>query len=64
MTAQPTIPCRTNCGRQTAMLGTKLCDHCWELQRRLPDLLRLLVYNDKARLAGDLEETTDKLFGH
>lgn len=30
----PTGPCRI-CGDQTPMLGTKLCDRCWELETRI-----------------------------
>jgi hypothetical protein len=29
------IDCRTGCGRKTTMAGTKLCDNCWELERRI-----------------------------
>lgn len=31
-----TIPCK-HCGRPTRMLGTQLCDKCWELERRVQD---------------------------
>lgn len=31
---EPTVPCRL-CRAPTPMLGTKLCDHCWELERRV-----------------------------
>jgi hypothetical protein len=34
-----TIPCKT-CGKPTSMLGTKLCDPCWEVEHRLRDYLR------------------------
>lgn len=34
-----TCPCKT-CGKSTPMLGTKLCDGCWEVERRLADYLR------------------------
>lgn len=27
----------TTCGGETAMLGTKLCDRCWELESRIKD---------------------------
>jgi len=33
-----TIPCKT-CGKPTPMLGTKLCDPCWEVETRLPGYL-------------------------
>ena len=29
------------CGHETAMLGTKLCDRCWELERRITADLEL-----------------------
>jgi hypothetical protein len=29
-----TIPCRI-CGKPTKMLGTMLCDRCWELETRI-----------------------------
>jgi len=29
-----TIPCKL-CGEPTEMLGTKLCDFCWELEWRV-----------------------------
>jgi hypothetical protein len=29
-----TVPC-TLCGKPTLMLGTKLCDSCWEISRRI-----------------------------
>lgn len=31
---QPLIDCR-RCDGKTTMLGTKLCDGCWELERRI-----------------------------
>jgi hypothetical protein len=33
------VPCET-CGELTAMTGTKRCDGCWEIERRLRDYLR------------------------
>ena len=36
---RPTVPCKI-CGRPTPMLGTKLCDGCWEVEHRLQDFLR------------------------
>ena len=32
------IPCAT-CGKPTDMIGTKRCNFCWELERRLPEYL-------------------------
>ena len=40
-----TTICRV-CGCETAMLGTKLCDRCWELERRIhadPELARHIL---------------------
>jgi hypothetical protein len=34
---QNTVPCK-RCGDETRMLGTKLCDNCWELESRLAGL--------------------------
>lgn len=28
------IDCKTGCGRKTTMTGTKLCDFCWEEDRK------------------------------
>lgn len=28
------LACKTGCGRKTTMDGTKLCDFCWEADRR------------------------------
>jgi len=42
---QPTVPCKW-CGVQTPMLGTRLCDRCWELERQVvlrPDLARAIL---------------------
>lgn len=44
--SQKTIPCRI-CGEQTPMLGTKLCDRCWELETRIhhdPELARKILF--------------------
>ena len=32
---EPVIACEARCGALTTMLGTRLCDRCWEAQRRL-----------------------------
>jgi len=34
MKDRESIECRI-CGEQTFMLGTKLCDNCWEVETRL-----------------------------
>jgi ribosomal protein L37E len=31
---QPTVPC-SECGERTTSIGTKLCDRCWELNKRI-----------------------------
>lgn len=39
------IPCRL-CGQDTPMLGTKLCDGCWELETRIkldPELAKKIL---------------------
>jgi len=41
----PTVPCRI-CGKPTPMLGTKLCDRCWELETRIrhdPEIARKIL---------------------
>lgn len=42
----PTVPCKW-CGTETPMLGTKMCNNCWELDGRVtrnPDTtLRMMV---------------------
>lgn len=45
MSANNTIPCRI-CGQPTLMLGTKLCDRCWELETRIkhdPEIARRIL---------------------
>lgn len=34
-----TVPCKT-CGTPTPYLGTRLCDNCFEVERRLEDYLK------------------------
>jgi hypothetical protein len=34
-----TIPCET-CGTPTPFTGTKRCNNCWEVERRLPDYMK------------------------
>lgn len=46
VTRERTVPCKT-CTTPTPMTGTKLCDACWEVERRLADYLR--EGGDKAR---------------
>jgi hypothetical protein len=45
---QETIPCRI-CGKPTRMLGTKLCDGCWEVEHRLEDFLKHPAGRERAR---------------
>lgn len=45
MKPEPTIACKW-CGKPTTMLGTKMCDGCWELERRAtanPDLTKRML---------------------
>jgi hypothetical protein len=40
-----TVDCRL-CGEKTDMLGTRLCDRCWEMDtriRRWPDIARRIL---------------------
>lgn len=39
MIERPVIPCKY-CQKPTPMLATKLCDNCWEVERRLTVFLR------------------------
>lgn len=42
---QSLVPCEL-CGMVTPMLGTRRCDSCWELERRIrrdPDLARRIL---------------------
>lgn len=44
-TPPPKVPCGL-CGLPTIMTGTKRCDRCWELERRIesdPDLARWIL---------------------
>lgn len=34
-----TVPCKI-CFQQTHMLGTELCDNCWELETRIARLIK------------------------
>lgn len=54
-----TTPC-TICKKPTPMLGTKLCDRCWELSSRIrdaPDLARKIL----AELDKNKEIETDEV---
>jgi hypothetical protein len=45
------VPC-TICGKPTRMLGTKLCDGCWELRTRIerdPDIAHKILNNLEAQ---------------
>lgn len=39
MSEPETVPCAT-CGEPTAFLGTKRCNNCWEIERRLYHYLK------------------------
>ena len=38
----PTIPC-DSCGDPTPYVGTRLCDPCWEVDRRLDKVPAVLI---------------------
>ena len=40
--SQKTVPCRL-CSTPTPMLGTKLCDRCWELEHRVESDVELTI---------------------
>ena len=42
MSEQKTVPCRI-CSTLTPMLGTKLCDRCWELDYRIESDVELAI---------------------
>jgi hypothetical protein len=45
-----TVPCGI-CGTATPMLGTKRCDRCWELEKRIhanPELARKILADMEA----------------
>lgn len=44
----PTVPC-TVCSKPTPMLGTKLCQPCWELKQRLENYVPILMADAAAR---------------
>lgn len=54
---EETTPCKT-CGQPTRMLGTKLCDACWETEFRLADYLRRGGEKARAFVAMTLEGAT------
>ena len=58
MIEQETVPCEP-CGTPTPMTGTKRCNGCWELERRIcmdPELARKILQDyDK-----DTEENSDE----
>ena len=43
------LACKTGCGRKTTMDGTKLCDFCWEADRRRSSWSG---YREEAEVAG------------
>lgn len=38
----PTLPCKY-CGLPTLMLGTRLCDRCWELEHRVKNDIEITI---------------------
>lgn len=48
---EPTVPCRI-CSKPTPMLGTKLCDRCWQLEsaiRHSPALAEKILKELKSK---------------
>ena len=39
MIPSETVPCET-CGTPTPFTGTRRCNNCWEVERRLPDYMK------------------------
>lgn len=54
-----TVPCKT-CGTLTPMKGTKLCDPCWETERRLEDYLRRGGVNARQFVASALVQVNEE----
>ncbi len=53
-----TVPCK-HCGIPTRMLGTKMCDGCWELETRIeskPKLARKILAAIDAARSGERGE--------
>jgi DNA polymerase-3 subunit epsilon len=52
-----TTTCRI-CGKDTPMLGTRLCDRCWELETRIglnPELAKTILTNLSNQPAGEMK---------
>ena len=57
---RPRVPCKW-CGTPTPMLGTKMCDGCWELEHRIigqPELALRMVKTYAPELLGVTVEIT------
>lgn len=50
MKTEQTVPC-ARCKTPTPMLGTKLCNNCWEITRRAPDYWELRKYKERTEAA-------------
>jgi len=64
LTTERTIPCRL-CGRPTPMLGTKLCNPCWETDRAVtsnPDLARKILAGMASPMATPTNEEVRRQF--
>lgn len=46
--AEEVIDCTQACGRKTTMLGTKLCDQCWEANHKAESAAKLVRKNQAA----------------
>lgn len=51
-----TVPCKW-CGKPTPMLGTRMCDRCWELEHRIVMDIELakkmIFFLDKKKIKED-----------
>ena len=52
-----TVPCK-RCGRPTPMIGTRLCNGCWELQTRIKSQpeLAMQILRELGYLSAKVEE--------
>ena len=57
-----TVPCRL-CGVDTPMIGTRLCNRCWELESRISLNLKIaerIIFSIKARKTEKNEKEIEK----
>lgn len=53
----PSCPCST-CGEPTTFTGTKKCNNCWEVERRLQDYLNKGGVNAREFVVDALKNAT------